>query len=230
MDITFFLDIVLSFRTAFFAPDGDLVTNLGDIAIRYLKGSFIVDLVSTVPLDLVMLAWGGEGSFLRSIRLLRALKLLRLARILRLSSFLEHQEDDVRSFMHPSVWSLTKMLVMLLFIAHLMACMWRWAALLRCGSWTTVIVSSLIDLLYWIIFLTQPCYSPHFPKTSRLASYPNGRASRLLSRGRMGYVWWVARSYEVSIVFSVVWKAWPCVLRLRLVGTLSTFFWCGRVY
>lgn len=38
VDVMFFLDMIFSFRTAFFVPDGVLVTNSGNIAFRYLKG------------------------------------------------------------------------------------------------------------------------------------------------------------------------------------------------
>lgn len=129
--IMFFLDMIFSFRTAFFAPDGDLVMNPGDIAVRYLKGNFIIDLVSTVPLDLVMLATGGGADILRLTRLLRSLRLLRLARLWKVSSSLERPEDKVATIKYPSLWALVKMIIMLLFIAHLMGCMWGWVAILR---------------------------------------------------------------------------------------------------
>lgn len=131
VDVMFFLDMVFSFRTAFFAPDGDLVMNTGDIAVRYLKGNFVVDLVSTVPLDLVMLARGGGADILRLTRLLRTLRLLRLAKLWKVSSSFERREDKVTLIKYPSLWALVKMIVMLLFIAHVMGCMWGWMAILR---------------------------------------------------------------------------------------------------
>lgn len=130
IDICFLVDMILSFRTAYLAPDGEPVTNPGDIAIRYLKGSFLIDLCSTVPVDLIMLLVGGTGGLLRSTKLLRTLRLLRLARLLKLST-IGGKEDDLKNYLHPSLWALIKMFVSLLFIAHIMGCMWNWLAVLR---------------------------------------------------------------------------------------------------
>eukprot|EP00903_Cladosiphon_okamuranus_P018054 g16615.t1 len=130
IDVCFLLDVILSFRTAYLAPDGEPVTNPGDIAIRYLKGSFLIDLCSTVPVDLIMLLVGGMGGLLRSTKLLRTLRLLRLARLLKLSS-IGGNEDDLKNYLHPSLWALIKMFVSLIFIAHVMGCMWNWLTILR---------------------------------------------------------------------------------------------------
>lgn len=131
VDTVFLVDMILSFRTAFMAPDGEVVTNSSAIGCRYLRGSFTIDLCSTVPVDLIASAFGGSGGILRSTKLLRTLRLLRLARLLKLSKIIGGKEDDMASFFHPSLWALIKMFVMLLFIAHLMACMWHWLAVLR---------------------------------------------------------------------------------------------------
>ncbi|CAM9850383.1 unnamed protein product, partial [Sphacelaria rigidula] len=131
IDVVFFADMVLSFRTAYFAGDGDTIVDPSDIAWRYLKGDFFLDLSSTVPIDLVLLATGNSDGILRSTKLLRTLRLLRLARLLKLSKVLDKKDDDVGTMMHPSLWALIKMLVMLAFISHIMACTWHWLATLR---------------------------------------------------------------------------------------------------
>lgn len=130
VDVVFVLDMILSFRTAFVAPDGEMVTIPNEIAARYLKGSFMIDLCSTVPIDLLVLSAGGTRGILRSTKLLRTLRLLRLARLMKLSS-IGGKEEDVEKLLHPSLWALIKMLVMLLFIAHIMGCMWHWLVVLR---------------------------------------------------------------------------------------------------
>ncbi|CAM9681517.1 unnamed protein product [Choristocarpus tenellus] len=59
------------------------------------------------------------------------LRLLRLVRLLKLSRPIGAKEDNVGEFLHPSFWSIIKMLVTLFFIAHIMGCMWHWLAVLR---------------------------------------------------------------------------------------------------
>ncbi|CAM9958680.1 unnamed protein product, partial [Ectocarpus fasciculatus] len=129
IDIVFLSDIILSFRTVYLAPDGEPVTNPGDIAIRYLKGAFLIDVCSTIPVDLLMLLLGGTSGILRSTKLLRTLRLLRLARLLKLSK-IGGKEDDLKNVLNPSLWALIKMLVSLIFIAHIMGCMWNWLLIL----------------------------------------------------------------------------------------------------
>lgn len=133
IDIVFLSDIILSFRTVYLAPDGEPVTSPGDIAIRYLKGAFLIDVCSTIPVDLLMLLLGGTSGILRSTKLLRTLRLLRLARLLKLSK-IGGKEDDLKNVLNPSLWALIKMLVSLIFIAHIMGCMWNWLLILRFAS------------------------------------------------------------------------------------------------
>lgn len=131
IDIMFLLDMMLRFRTAYFGDDGEVIVDAGDIAVRYLKGAFVIDLCSIIPIELVVMSTGTSGMILRSTKLLRTLRLLRLARLLKLTITFERQDGVVGPTIHPGLWSLIKMLVMLLFIAHLMGCMWHWLALLR---------------------------------------------------------------------------------------------------
>ncbi|CAM9641237.1 unnamed protein product, partial [Hapterophycus canaliculatus] len=147
IDVVFLTDIAVSFRTAYLAPDGEPVTSLGNIAIRYLKGSFLIDVCSTIPVDLIMLSVGGTGDLLRSTKLLRTLRLLRLARLLKLSK-LGGKEDDLMNFLHPSLWALIKMFVSLIFIAHVMGCMWNWLTILSPDDQTWA-VSYGVDDTSW---------------------------------------------------------------------------------
>ena len=50
-DLCFFIDILVIFRTAIFDDQRHLVTDTGKIAIAYLRGSFSIDFLSSLPLD-----------------------------------------------------------------------------------------------------------------------------------------------------------------------------------
>lgn len=58
-DLFYLLHMLMKFRTAFVAPSsrvfgrGELVMDAREIAIRYLKTDFIVDLTATLPLPQV---------------------------------------------------------------------------------------------------------------------------------------------------------------------------------
>lgn len=82
LTIIFLIDLLLNFRTAVI-DDGELLTNQQVIHDRYLKGYFIVDLLSSVPWDLFLLFLGyTEAAVLASaMRLLRILRLPHLLRV-----------------------------------------------------------------------------------------------------------------------------------------------------
>ena len=56
IDIVFFLDIVLNFRTTFFhRHTGDEVVDTRKIAKNYvLGGKFAIDLLASIPIDLIV--------------------------------------------------------------------------------------------------------------------------------------------------------------------------------
>ena len=54
-DVFFLLDILVSFRTTYFSMDtGDEIFNSKLVAKQYMKTSFTVDFISTVPIDTIV--------------------------------------------------------------------------------------------------------------------------------------------------------------------------------
>lgn len=124
VDCSFMLDMIVAFRTAYVHTDGRLVSDPWSMARAYFKGSFAVDFASTMPWDKMLT---GNPSMLRATKLLRVLRmarLLKLVKLLKIGRILGRPEDDVR--VNPALISLIKMLVQLLFIGHLLACVWHW--------------------------------------------------------------------------------------------------------
>ena len=48
------MDILIVFRSTFINEKGDGITDGFEIAINYLKSTFIIDLVATIPFDEVI--------------------------------------------------------------------------------------------------------------------------------------------------------------------------------
>lgn len=87
INLVFAVDICISFRTAFIDQQGYLVRDSDRIASNYLKFWFWIDLVATIPYDLLARAFGiGSGgiqtTILQFLKTPRLLRLGRLARIL----------------------------------------------------------------------------------------------------------------------------------------------------
>ena len=54
IDITFFADILISFRTAIIDDLGNEIETPCEIAKHYLMTTFIIDLLATVPIDVII--------------------------------------------------------------------------------------------------------------------------------------------------------------------------------
>jgi CRP-like cAMP-binding protein len=128
VDLIFFTDMIVCFRTAYYDESQTfLITVPRMIRDNYLKGWFVIDFLSTVPLDrLVMAAMEGSGGTeLRSIKLIRAIRLFRLIKMVRLLKMgkLTESIQDVLDF-SPAFFRLISLLLEVTAIAHMAACFW----------------------------------------------------------------------------------------------------------
>ena len=139
IDAVFILDIFIQFDLAYLDEHRGnmLIRSRKQIAKRYVQSWFIIDVVSSVPIDMLQLyAQGGSWlSSLRMIRLIRLLRLLKLARVLRASRILTRWESMISiSYAHLTIMKLAGMF---LLVAHWMACLWGICATARSSSkWT----------------------------------------------------------------------------------------------
>lgn len=82
LDFVFITELLLNFNTASFEePDQVLVTTRRRIVRNYLAGWFPVDLVSCLPLDLILVcteaAYEGGSSISKGLKVLKVMRLLR---------------------------------------------------------------------------------------------------------------------------------------------------------
>ena len=127
VDVMFGLDILISFRTAFFLDDGKvLIVDPLLIAKDYCRGWFLIDLISTIPIDrFVALAVTSVDSSnnLRTLKLVRSFRIIRLFKILRILKFSKISEN-VKDFLDfsPASFRLLQLTSQVLFMAHFMGC------------------------------------------------------------------------------------------------------------
>jgi hypothetical protein len=124
----FFVDILITFNTSYTDTSTELViVDRKLIAVKYLRGWFTVDLLSTVPFDLILNQFMENGNEnLASIRLIR---MLRLFRLFKLSRLLKMDEILGEVGLSPSAVSLLVLMLQIFFIAHLYACFWHFIAI-----------------------------------------------------------------------------------------------------
>eukprot|EP00439_Symbiodinium_sp_Y106_P003195 s3340_g1.t1 len=132
VDVFFGLDMILSCRTAFVDSNGLVNTVPYDIYRHYLKGQFLVDFLSTVPIDRIVEAFLADasnyGRMLKLTRFARIFRLMKLARMLKLFRLVHSAESSVQ--VSPLFLRLGLLFMNVCFLAHVVACMWHWLATL----------------------------------------------------------------------------------------------------
>lgn len=109
IDIAFFFDIVVNFRTTYFNKDGDEVFTAKEIAKRYIFGGrFFIDLLASVPLDNIS----------KELEIFGLLKLIRLSRLSRIITRLNFR-DDVKI-----IFKVLELIFTLIVLIHCLACFW----------------------------------------------------------------------------------------------------------
>ena len=117
VDLIFLLDIVIKFRTTYLDSKQSVeVREPHKIGKRYLKGTFFIDFISSVPF--ASFAGDSEGPF---TALLDALGLLKLLRLGRLYSTVQtaNMPQDIKVYLK------VIMMALILFISiHVLSCLW----------------------------------------------------------------------------------------------------------
>lgn len=107
-DTLFLIDLILNFRTGIPEDDNShIILDPQVIRRRYLRSWFLVDFISSIPVDYVFLALDLEARLesaevyrtARALRIVRFTKILSLLRLLRLSRLIRyiHQWEEVSS-------------------------------------------------------------------------------------------------------------------------------------
>eukprot|EP00928_Gymnodinium_smaydae_P011136 TRINITY_DN14149_c0_g1_i1.p1 TRINITY_DN14149_c0_g1~~TRINITY_DN14149_c0_g1_i1.p1 ORF type:complete len:748 (-),score=142.14 TRINITY_DN14149_c0_g1_i1:320-2563(-) len=124
-------DAILSFFVGYF-DRGEMVTSPMRAICKHLRTWFWLDVIVVVP-DWVLIAAGDGGDTekgvvktLRGMRVLRAVRVLRLLRLLRLQRILHVLYDSIDSEYMFIIVGLTKLLIFVLMLNHVIACLWYW--------------------------------------------------------------------------------------------------------
>jgi hypothetical protein len=118
ISIFFLMDIFIVFRTSYIdSYTGEEILTTGRIAWNYLFGRFWIDLLATIPFDLLGLLILGNNST-TELQLFGILKLVRIARIGTTIAYL-----NVRSEIK-IILKLAKLVFFLMLYLHLVGCTW----------------------------------------------------------------------------------------------------------
>lgn len=174
LDVMFLIDVILNFLTAFRDSQNRLQTNIFTIARNYVLGFFIIDLVSSIPFDLVIFFAdvGSTGSLaqassletaktLKAGKLGRVIKMIKFSKMLRLARSFEIGKRLMNEFEYigQTPIMILRLCVVTLMVAHFNACCWAYLAqsvslygnswMLQWGVVNSNIVTQYLSALYW---------------------------------------------------------------------------------
>lgn len=120
----FCVDIVLNFNTGYI-DKGRFTKDRCKIARHYLRGHFWLDLIGTIPLDVIFANVPLRFSFMRGFKTTRLLKTIRYVRLSHMVQRLQHlrRAGVFRSHDH-SMFRAIMTSVALVLLAHIHACVW----------------------------------------------------------------------------------------------------------
>lgn len=84
IDILFLIDMIIIFNCAYYDMIYDIIDTRKEIALNYLKGWFLIDLLAIVPFELIFNSVQQLNSLARLARFARLQKLIKLTRVLKI--------------------------------------------------------------------------------------------------------------------------------------------------
>ncbi|XP_076256580.1 potassium voltage-gated channel seizure isoform X4 [Rhynchophorus ferrugineus] len=120
VDVTFIIDILINFRTTYVSGNDEIISDPGKIAIHYLKGWFLIDLVAAVPFDLLFFGSNTDELGLDKDETTTLIGLLKTARLLRLVRVAR----KIDRYSEYGAAVLLLLMATFALIAHWLACIW----------------------------------------------------------------------------------------------------------
>eukprot|EP00924_Labyrinthula_sp_SR-Ha-C_P009654 maker-scaffold_22-snap-gene-2.52-mRNA-1 protein AED:0.40 eAED:0.41 QI:0/0/0/1/1/1/2/0/611 len=130
VDLFFLLDILIQFRTGIVSPFNSEVVLFDQKLIfwTYMKGFFILDLLSSLPFDYLLsnpdLRATQLLKTLKTVKIIKVARIFKLLRIAKLTVFLNKLEEYLDNILKPATIRLLFTALWLLIITHLGACVW----------------------------------------------------------------------------------------------------------
>lgn len=124
------IDILIIFNSATYNDDFDVVSDRATITENYLKGWFLIDLVSIIPFDLFVESNGETANLVRFVRIGRITKMLKLMKLMRLMKLQKQTSFSLLTWIQDSFhispdfrWFF-RFICYFTMTTHIVACAW----------------------------------------------------------------------------------------------------------
>ncbi|XP_034707211.1 potassium channel SKOR-like isoform X2 [Vitis riparia] len=202
--IAFLIDIVLRFFLAYRdAHTYRMVYKRTSIALRYLKSSFVIDLICCLPWDIIYKACGRKEE-------VRYLLWIRLIRVCKVTDFFQKLEKDTRiNYMFTRI---LKLIAVELYCTHTAACVFYYLA-------TTLPQSE--EGYTWIGSLKLGDYSySHFREIDIWKRYTTSLYFAIVTMATVGY----GDIHAVNLremIFVMIYVSFDMILGAYLIGNMT---------
>ena len=169
----FFFDIVINFNSGYLKK-GQIIMDRKMIFVHYLKGWFILDLISSFPYDWVISGkvvskanyytnyqYSKATQLLKIVRVTKIFGLIRLVKLMKVRHYVYRIEDYLNSEVLSSILTFVQLAFVIFLTAHWNACIWNFVTKMFISEETWLNKLSLIDYsqseiyvnaLYWSIY------------------------------------------------------------------------------
>ncbi|MBF0177187.1 MAG: ion transporter [Magnetococcales bacterium] len=153
LTVFFVVDIYVNFHTPFL-KDGEQIRDLRAIRKRYLRRRFLIDLISTIPWELLATALFLHGSDAETLAILRIMRLTRMLRLALVPSVVadlrSHTEHALVETIRLGASQRVKVIMMLFWVVigmNLLTCGW----IMIHETANTDPLSIYIQAFYWLV-------------------------------------------------------------------------------
>ncbi|CAD8096961.1 unnamed protein product [Paramecium primaurelia] len=130
IDFIFMTDIILTFLSAAYDDEGNLITERKAIILNYLKGWFIIDLMSSIPFYFILNDTSQRYNSIARIskvpKIYRVVKMIKLARMFRLKEIQYVKVININIGNERFILAF----LLLIFSCHVVGCIWFFVATL----------------------------------------------------------------------------------------------------
>ena len=135
VDTFFLVDLVLNFFSAYHDKQLNLIDDRKKIAKRYLKGWFLVDIFSILPISLITRS-GDYNSLARIARFPKLYRLVKIMRLVRILKVVKEQNKFVKNLNdgrsdNAGSERLFFFILVFVIVCHIVACLWIFSARLE---------------------------------------------------------------------------------------------------
>lgn len=157
VDISFMMDIVVNFFSAYFNETGIIIDDFSQITSNYLKGWFGFDLVGCFPVQSIIDATNFNASTnlnnIRIYKLFRLIRMIKMVRILKYGRIMNY--IFMRLKINLSIGKIISIFFAIFLIVHIVSCLWYFTIKVNDSEITWIISAGVQDKDKFLIYLTS---------------------------------------------------------------------------